>query len=550
MGQCEGKPDVNQEKIQQVQAQPATNGEHPVLGAMRKCFPGALEAKEVSRRSKRFLVRGYGFDAENTLYGESTCPDEINHMDCSLGSYMQQAWGESFQMGGIGGCPYVGKEGYDVLMSHIPEDGNVVIMFGPHVGISPEGEVGKFSRVGQKKLSTACGAAIAAFNAGNAGDFSDQGDQDIQQSMLKQKLGKQAAEISKAEVPMAELAMRAYRLVEEMMTEIATHAAGCKHLVLIGGIQINMPAPFNEHFLPLKFTISSRTGKAAPTLKDLLPDFKALAADEVAIQASLQEHFPGYKSNEDVVKFSQALLQVKYGFTTRNTLYGQSIGADEANHVSGELADQMRHTWGHVFNLGGIGGIPFVGKTGFTAFSHHVPDSGNLLVVYAPNIGMAPNGELGKLLRDGQNKLTATCSSAIEAYNAALKGEKVSDGPTHDMMTHLKRAMAGKATSISEAKDPMAALAREMFEISDKQMRDIINFGYGNGWLALLGGIQINLSSPLASVFLPLKFTIAKNGTPEVDLMPELLHQFKIHEDGAGPELAKREGAFWARQRS
>merc|ERR1719458_1306504 len=291
------------------------------------------------------------------------------------------------------------------------------------------------------------------------------------------------------------------------MTEIATHSVGCKHLVLIGGIQINMPERFKEYFL-------------------------------------------GFKSNEDVVKFSQSLLQVKYGFTTRNTLYGQSIGADEANHVTGELADQMRHTWGHVFNLGGIGGIPFVGKTGFTAFSHHVPDNGNLFVVYAPNIGMSPNGELGKLLRHGQNKLTLTCSSAMEAYNSALKGEKVSDGPTHDMMTHLKRAMAGKATAISKAKDPMAALAREMFEISDKQMRDIINFGYGDGWLALLGGIQINLSSPLASVFLPLKFTMAKNGTPEIDLMPELLHQFKIHEDGARPELAKREGAFWARQRS
>jgi len=368
--------------------------------------------------------------------------------------------------------------------------------------------------------------------------------------MLKQKLGKQAAEIAKAEVPMAELAMRAYGLVEEMMMEIATHSVGCKHLVLIGGIQINMPEPFSEYFLPLKFTISSKAGKPAPVWNDLLPDFTELATDEVAIQMSLKEHFPGFKSNEDVVKFSQAVLQVKYGFTTRNTLYGQSIGADEANHVMGELADQMRHTWGHVFNLGGIGGIPFVGKTGFTAFSHHVPDNGNLFVVYAPNIGMSPNGELGKLLRHGQNKLTLTCSSAIDAYNSTLKGEKVSDGPTHDMMAHLKRALAGKATAISKAKVPMAALAREMFEISDKQMRDIVNFGYGNGWLALLGGIQINLSSPLASVFLPLKFTVAKSGTHEVDLMPELLHQFKIHEDGAGPELAKREGACWARQRS
>merc|ERR1712242_503211 len=139
--------------------------------------------------------------------------------------------------------------------------------------------VGKFSRIGQKKLSTACGAAIAAFNAGSTGDFSDQGDQDVQQSMLKQKLGKQAAEIAQAEVPMAELAYRAYGLVEDMIAEIATHSAGCKHLVLIGGIQINMPEPFAEYFLPLKFSISSKVGEAAPTLTDLLPDFKALTMD-------------------------------------------------------------------------------------------------------------------------------------------------------------------------------------------------------------------------------------------------------------------------------
>merc|ERR1719480_728878 len=139
-----------------------------------------------------------------------------------------------------------------------------------------------------------------------------------------------------------------------------------------------------------------------------------------------------------------------------------------------------------------------------------------------------------------------TCSSAIQAYQSVLQGETVPDGATHDMMIHLKRALAGKATAISKAKDPMAALAREMFELSDKMMRDIINFGYGDGWLALLGGIQINLSSPLASVFLPLKFTIAKKDTAQKDLMPQLLKQFEIHQDSAG--LLKREGAFWARQ--
>jgi hypothetical protein len=350
---------------------------------------------------------------------------------------------------------------------------------------------------------------------------------------------------------MAELAKRAYALVDEMMTEIVKHSEGCKHLVLIGGIQINMPDPFPEYFLPLKFTISTKEGQAAPTLTDLLPDFNALAMDEPAVQRSLNVHFTGFKRNEDLVKFSKDVLQVKYGFTTKNTLYGQSIGADEANHLTGELADQMRHTWGHVFNLGGLAGIPFVGKTGFTAFSHHVPDDGNLFVVYAPNIGISPKGEIGKLLRDGQHTLTPTCSSAIRAYEGVLAGETIPEGATHDMMIHLRRALVERAPRIKKAENPIAALAREMFALSNLAMLDIINFGYGSGWLALLGGIQINLSSPLASVFLPLKFTIAKKGVGEVDLMPDLEQQFKIHEDTGGEtELIKRDNAFWARQRS
>jgi len=261
-------------------------------------------------------------------------------------------------------------------------------------------------------------------------------------------------------------------------------------------------------------------------------------------QRSLNTHFSGFRNNTDLVKFSQAILQVRFGFTQQNTLYGQSLGADEVNHVAGELVDQMRHCWGHVFNLGGVGGIPFVGKTGFTAFSHHVPDNGNLLILYGPNIGVSPQGELGKLLRDGQTSLSATCSSAIDAYEAVLNGEKIPTGPTHDMMTHLKRALVGKTDSIKNADEPMAALAREMFELADKTLRDIINFGYGDGWLALLGGIQINLSSPLASVFLPLKFTVAKKNVAEEDLMPNLLTQFTIHHDSN--ELLKREGVFWA----
>jgi len=31
--------------------------------------------------------------------------------------------------------------------------------------------------------------------------------------------------------------------------------------------------------------------------------------------------------------------------------------------------------------MGGLGGIPFTGKTGFVAFSHHVPDGSFSIIV-------------------------------------------------------------------------------------------------------------------------------------------------------------------------
>ena len=50
------------------------------------------------------------------------------------------------------------------MCAHVPEDGNVFLFFAPHIGIDNNGNCGKITREGQKKISTACGAAIGAYN--------------------------------------------------------------------------------------------------------------------------------------------------------------------------------------------------------------------------------------------------------------------------------------------------------------------------------------------------------------------------------------------------
>ena len=80
----------------------------------------------------------------------------------------------------------------------------------------------------------------------------------------------------------------------------------------------------------------------------------------------------------------------KLGITQSNTVFAQSSCPDELNHddYAEDITNLMQHRWGEVFPLGGLAGLPFTGKTGWGAFSHHVPVDGNIVVLYAPHVGL------------------------------------------------------------------------------------------------------------------------------------------------------------------
>ena len=69
-----------------------------------------------------------------------------------------------FSHGGLGGIPFTGKTGFNAFSSHVPANGNLFVLMAPHVGVSQSAKIGYYSRVGQDIDSTACGAAVGAFN--------------------------------------------------------------------------------------------------------------------------------------------------------------------------------------------------------------------------------------------------------------------------------------------------------------------------------------------------------------------------------------------------
>ena len=122
---------------------------------------------------------------------------------------MTDYWGECFPMGGIGGAPFVGKTGFMAFSHHVPQDGHVVILFGPHIAISEAGELGKYLRIGQCNHLTACGAVLSAFDAAKKGAVGEHDPNDMQQSWLKAKVSQQLDAITAAADPIAALTLTA-----------------------------------------------------------------------------------------------------------------------------------------------------------------------------------------------------------------------------------------------------------------------------------------------------------------------------------------------------
>ena len=87
--------------------------------------------------------------------------------------------------------PFVGKTGWGAFSSHCPADGNIVILFAPHVGVDSDGNIGSITRDGQDHASGACGAAIGAYKAlisdSEAGNFAN-GYLDSQMDTIKHLL--------------------------------------------------------------------------------------------------------------------------------------------------------------------------------------------------------------------------------------------------------------------------------------------------------------------------------------------------------------------------
>jgi hypothetical protein len=120
------------------------------------------------------------------------------------------------------------------------------------------------------------------------------------------------------------------------------------------------------------------------------------------------------------------------GMDKQQTLFAHSVCPDEINHDDGDITDIFREHFDGVFSLGGLGGIPFSGKTGFAAYAAHVPDEGHIFVLFASHCSVSQEGKCGYYHRHGQAALTPACGAAIGAFKAV---QNMNEEPETDILS-------------------------------------------------------------------------------------------------------------------
>jgi len=240
---------------------------------VQKVYPGALTNHDLITKATSKL-ESKGFTTSNTLLATSLCCDELaRQLEMEFGSI----FGKNFNLGGLAGFPFAGNTGFSAMSAHIPDDGCCLLVYGPHVGITADGTVGKVERAGIRKADSCCGSAIAASNyvqgitSGTIGvSMNVQSFTDFQQGVVQELILPHGKALEDASSRMEQLPRSLYESQDLLMLEIVKKgSAGIKSggLVMLGGIQINTRPATLDYFLPMRFDYLDKEGNLVESME-------------------------------------------------------------------------------------------------------------------------------------------------------------------------------------------------------------------------------------------------------------------------------------------
>ncbi|MCF6199229.1 MAG: hypothetical protein L3J67_07510 [Hyphomicrobiaceae bacterium] len=211
------------------------------------------------------------------------------------------------------------------------------------------------------------------------------------------------------------------------------------------------------------------------------------------VMNTVQQHFPNPVSETDFIATSASALST-VGFSSDNTLPIISVCRDE---ICASFVNTVETQWGKSFTLGGLGGLPFGGKTGLGAAAHHAPDTHDRerIVVYAlTHIGFGPEAEVGGCVRPGMEHLNAACGALVAYSGHVVAQDKAvnkifTDDGEYGLLIHRMEKMAKPEnhTLIDVTNAALSVIQQDITALTEKVFnKDKVDY-------AVFTGTQIHL---------------------------------------------------------
>ena len=215
----------------------------------------------------------------------------------------------------------------------------------------------------------------------------------------------------------------------------------------------------------------------------------------------VKSHFPNAMDAKDTSIHYLGRMQIEHKIDVSKVLMATSVCSDDINVPSTTFFNVLFGP----FIMGGLGGLPFAGQTGMTAFAHHIPDSGSAFIFYGPHIGVTLYGELGKMYRPRQENTGNSCGALMLAlsrlkddnYKPVINDEDYQQMKLEENLLPYREKILN---SINSAK----AITEATYEIIDKQIHDHLitcKNEFHVDRVTLLGGIIINTDYGLDDYF-------------------------------------------------
>ncbi len=221
-------------------------------------YPSALDTRDTSIKYLGLLQNGHTIDISKMLMATSLCSDDINIPSTSFFSVVLGP----FFLGGLGGLPFAGITGLTAFANHIPDKGAAFIFYGPHIGVTLEGEMGKMYRPRQEKAGASCGALMLALQR-----FQEDPaykpvikDSDYQQMWLEECLLPKRDEIVHDESPEKAITEACFWKIDELIHEYLHYTKSefkVEKIALLGGIIINTDYGVDDYFDLRNFEVIS-----------------------------------------------------------------------------------------------------------------------------------------------------------------------------------------------------------------------------------------------------------------------------------------------------